>query len=347
MHRLLARQLKKQFGSLNDVPEGLIDFIERIDEAYVKADADFALLSHSLDEMSRELNERNDALRRERDEQAAMARRLEEAHNQLLQSEKMASVGQLAAGVAHEINNPVGYINSNLNTLGECVGDLFELLECYERSEAEMSPARQASLARLRERIDLSYLKNELPALLGESREGINRVKKIVNDLKDFSHSDTGVFTWANVHQGLDSTLNIATNEIKYKADVVREYGDIPDIECLPSQLNQVFMNLVVNAAQAMDEAKRGRITVRTGMLDGNTVTIEVSDNGSGITEKNLVRIFDPFFTTKPIGKGTGLGLSLSYGIIQKHHGSIHVESVVGEGTTFRICLPVCQPLQP
>lgn len=347
MHRLLARQLKRQFGSLYDVPDGLTDFIESIDQAYGKADADFALLAHSLDEMSRELNERNDALRRDRDAQAAMAHRLEEAQNQLVQSEKMASVGQLAAGVAHEINNPVGYINSNLNTLGVYVGELLELLAGYEASESELPAAQSKVLLALREKIDLPYLKKELPALLGESREGIGRVTKIVNDLKDFSHSDKGVFTWVNIHHGLNSTLNIATNEIKYKADVLKDYGNLPDIECLPSQLNQVFMNLVVNAAQAMDGAKRGTITVRTRQLDAETVSIEIADDGSGIEEKNLLRIFDPFFTTKPIGKGTGLGLALSYGIIQKHHGSIHVASIAGQGTTFRICLPISQPVQP
>ena len=184
--------------------------------------------------------------------------------------------------------------------------------------------------------------------MLGESQEGLNRVKKIVQDLKDFSHADEGSFDWADLHQGIESTLNIAANEIKYKADVIKAYGDIPQVECLPSQLNQVFMNLLVNAAQAMKGDPRGTITVRTGGSSGEEmVWVEIADNGSGIPKENLARIFDPFFTTKPLGQGTGLGLSLSYSIVQKHHGRIEVESEIGKGTTFRIHLPVRQPSAP
>ena len=149
----------------------------------------------------------------------------------------------------------------------------------------------------------------------------------------------------ADLHKGLDSTLNVVANEIKYKADVVKEYGDIPEIECLPSQLNQVFMNLLVNAAQAMSDTGRGTITLRSGRV-GDAVWVEVADSGAGIAAENLKRIFDPFFTTKPVGKGTGLGLSLSYGIIRKHGGSIAVDSVLGQGTVFRILLPVRRPAE-
>lgn len=192
----------------------------------------------------------------------------------------------------------------------------------------------------MREQVELSYLKEDIPALMRESREGIVRVRKIVQDLKDFSRVDENQeWQWANLHQGIDSTLNIVSNEVKYRADVIKEYGDIPDVECLPSQINQVIMNLVVNAAHAMGN-ERGVITIRSGTLDEN-VWIEVADNGAGIPEENLTRIFDPFFTTKAIGKGTGLGLSLSYGIIQKHGGSIKVASQRGAGTTFRIMWPI------
>lgn len=266
---------------------------------------------------------------------------LNQANEQLLQSEKLASIGQLAAGVAHEINNPIGYVHSNIGALENYLSDLFAMLDLYEAAEpAISSPEQMAAIKAKRQAVDIDFLKEDIPMLMHESREGITRVKKIVQDLKDFSHVDSTLeWQWANLHNGIDSTLNVVSNEIKYKADVVKEYGDLPDVECLPSQLNQVFMNLMVNAAHAMGE-QRGRITVRTGR-EGESVWLEFSDNGSGIPEAIQAKIFDPFFTTKPVGKGTGLGLSLSYGIIQKHNGSISVKSNPGEGTLFRIVLPI------
>ena len=172
-----------------------------------------------------------------------------------------------------------------------------------------------------------------------ESRDGITRVKKIVQDLKDFSHVDAqDEWQWADLHKGLDSTLNIVWNEIKYHAEVIKEYGEIPEVECFPSQLNQVFMNLLVNAAHAITD--KGIITIRTGR-QGEEVFIRIADTGKGIPEENLKRVFDPFFTTKPVGKGTGLGLSLSYGIMQKHNGRIEVQSEVGKGATFTLWLPI------
>ncbi|MFZ6756084.1 ATP-binding protein [Undibacterium sp. Ji50W] len=269
--------------------------------------------------------------------------RLSMAQEQLLQSEKLASIGQLAAGVAHEINNPIGYIFSNFTTLENYIKDLFCIIHTYETAESHIADASiRRELATIKEEKELPFLKEDIPELVQQSREGIERVRKIVQDLKDFSRVDSQQeWQWANLHQGIDSTLNIVNNEIKYKADVIKEYGDIPDIECLASQINQVIMNLVVNASHAIGE-ERGKITIRTSRDDElERVTIEVTDNGSGIPKENLNRIFDPFFTTKPIGKGTGLGLSLSYGIIQKHAGNISVSSEIGKGTSFLISLPV------
>ena len=178
-------------------------------------------------------------------------------------------------------------------------------------------------------------------ALMGETREGISRDKKIVQDLKDFSRIDTShEWQWANLHQGLDSTLNIVWNELKYKAEVRKEYADIPQVECHSSQLNQVFMNLMVNAAHAIQE--KGVLTIRTGQAD-EQVWVEIEDNGQGIAAENLKRIFDPFFTTKPVGQGTGLGLSLSYSIVQEHGGHLEVKSALGQGTTFKVWLPIRQ----
>jgi signal transduction histidine kinase len=270
----------------------------------------------------------------------AINRRLEDTQQQLLQSEKLASIGQLAAGVAHEINNPIGYVHSNLGSLEGYIEDIFRILEAYggvEREHPEQA-GLFAGVKALREKLDIDFLKDDVHALLAETREGIGRVKKIVQDLKDFSRTGAeDEWQWADLHKGLDSTLNIVNNEIKYKAKVVKEYGSLPEIECLPSQLNQVFMNLLVNAAHAIEG--QGTITVRSGAGE-SSLWVEISDTGSGIAPDNLQRIFEPFFTTKPVGKGTGLGLSLSYSIVQKHGGRIEVESELGRGTTFRVTLP-------
>ncbi len=266
-------------------------------------------------------------------------KKLEHASNQLLQSEKMASIGQLAAGVAHEINNPIGYVYSNIGTLEKYLRDFFTILDAYEKSEASLDEASREEIRKMKQNLDLAFLKQDVLALLSESREGINRVKKIVQDLKDFSHAGTEEeWQWADLHKGLESTLNIVWNELKYKAEVVKEFGDLPRVYCLPFQLNQVFMNLLVNAAHAIQT--KGTITVRTG-AEGERVWVEVEDTGSGIPPENLPRIFDPFYTTKPVGKGTGLGLSVSYSIIEKHHGRFEVKSEVGKGTVFRVWLPV------
>lgn len=267
--------------------------------------------------------------------------KLSDAQSKLIQSEKLASIGQLAAGVAHEINNPIGFIFSNFGTLEQYLEDLFQMLDAYEQAEASVSDG--AALARIRSLkadLDIDYLKEDIPNLMRESRDGIQRVRKIVQDLKDFSRVDARQ-EWESVdlHAGIDSTLNIVNNEIKYKADVVKHYGALPEVQCLPSELNQVFMNLLVNAAHAIT-AERGTITISTG-VEGPNVWVEVADTGAGIAQENLQRIFDPFFTTKPVGKGTGLGLSLSYGIVQKHSGRMEVHSELGVGTRFRVTLPI------
>ena len=266
--------------------------------------------------------------------------------SQLVQSEKLASLGQLAAGVAHEINNPIGFISSNLGTLDGYFQQLQEMLDAYGQAETLIQAGEWAErLQQVRERIELDFLREDIPQLIKESKDGINRVGRIVRDLKDFSRVDANQeWQWINLQQGIESTLNIVANELKYKADVLKEYQVLPDIECLPSQINQVFMNLIVNASQAIGP-ERGTLTLRTGHA-AQSVWIEVQDTGSGIAPQNLQKIFDPFFTTKPVGQGTGLGLSLSYGIIKKHRGEITVRSEVGVGTTFRVELPIRQSSQ-
>ncbi len=282
-------------------------------------------------------------LEREKEAQRRLIVKLEDAQGQLMQSEKLASIGQLAAGVAHEINNPIGFVNSNLGTLDNYVRDLLRLLDAYEEasSKAVAPPPNLEPVAALKQEVDFNFLKDDVRCLLSESKEGLERVKKIVQDLKDFARVDpTQEWLWTDLHKCLDSTLNVVSNEIKYKAQVVKHYGALPQVECMPSQLNQVFMNLLVNAAQAIVD--KGVITVSTGVSDG-WAWISVADTGSGIDPENIKRIFDPFFTTKPVGRGTGLGLSVSYSIVAKHGGRLEVESELGKGTTFSVHIPITQ----
>ncbi|MBU1424054.1 MAG: response regulator [Gammaproteobacteria bacterium] len=275
--------------------------------------------------------------------EAEVDKRLKEnqqVQGQLLHSEKMAAIGQLAAGIAHEINNPVGFVTSNLKTLDIYKRDILEILDTYETLEAACAPDAEALLKihALKQQKDFGFIRTDLDQLIAESQQGMARVAKIVSDLKDFAHAENKEWLWADLNNGLDSTLNIVRNEIKYHCTLNKAYGDIPKVYCMASQINQVLLNLLVNAAQAIPE--KGEITVRTGQ-EGEEVFVAIADTGSGIPAGNLKRIFEPFFTTKPVGKGTGLGLAISFDIVQKHKGRIEVESTVGKGTTFTVWLPV------
>ncbi|MCX6895317.1 MAG: ATP-binding protein, partial [Verrucomicrobia bacterium] len=264
--------------------------------------------------------------------------RLEEAQSQLLQSEKMASIGQLAAGVAHEINNPVGFVSSNLGSLRRYVEPLLALVSLYGKLDLSSQPAEfSKQIRQLQEQADLEFIHEDLPQLLKESDEGLGRVKKIVQDLKDFSRVDQSDWQEADLNLGLESTLNVVRHEIKYKAEVSKDFGELPLVRCLAGQLNQVFMNLIVNAAHAINQ--RGEIRLRTLHAD-DFVCVEVSDNGCGMSPEIQARIFEPFFTTKEVGKGTGLGLATVYGIVKQHEGWVEVTSDIGKGTTFHVFYP-------
>jgi signal transduction histidine kinase len=267
----------------------------------------------------------------------------EAVHLQLLQSEKLAAIGQLAAGIAHEINNPIGFVNSNLNTLDSYLRDVFCVLDASNAAldENPLSEDSLQSLRELKQTKQLDYLRNDIPELIAESMEGLTRVRDIIQDLKDFAHADKNEWELGDLHKGLDSTLNIIANELKYHCTVHKQYGEIPQIYCLSSQLNQVFMNLLINAAQSIET--KGDIHIRTGRADQN-VWVEISDSGKGIAPENLPRLFEPFFTTKPVGKGTGLGLSVSQNIVRKHGGKIEVTSQLGQGSRFRVWLPIRPP---
>jgi two-component system NtrC family sensor kinase len=256
---------------------------------------------------------------------------------ELVQSEKMAAVGQLAAGVAHEINNPIGFVNSNLGTLGLYTTQLFALIDAADVSPAE-SPALAARLQQLKADADLPYLRDDLGALLKESQDGLDRVKHIVQSLKDFSHPDSDDMTPADLLAGLESTLHVVASQLRYKADIVRDLQPLPKVPCVPGQINQVFMNLLLNAAQAIEG--HGTITLRSGST-GQQVWVEIGDSGCGMTESVRQHLFEPFFTTKPVGQGTGLGLSISWDIVvNKHGGRIEVDSAPGQGSRLTLWLP-------
>lgn len=294
-------------------------------------------LEQRVRERTADLEQLNITLLAEKERLAQLIRELEAAQAQLMQSERMASIGQLAAGVAHEINNPVGFVYSNLGTLKTYVNNLLQVLTAYEQVTPQLPESARQVVARQCQDADLAYLREDVGSLLAESLEGLQRVTRIVQDLKNFSHPTESESQLADLEQGLESTLRVVWNELKYKTQVVREYAGLPKVVCRPFQLNQVFMNLLVNASQAIET--QGTVWVRTG-YDDQWLWVEVQDTGKGIPPEHLTQIFDPFFTTKPVGKGTGLGLSLAYGIVQKHGGRIDVSSVVGQGSTFRVWIP-------
>lgn len=270
---------------------------------------------------------------------------LKNMQGQLLQSDKMATVGQLAAGVAHEINNPTGFVMANLDVLNGYVQNLKKMLDKYGELERYFTTERNehaevlhAELDKLKQDLGVEEILIDFSCLIKESLDGMLRIQRIVADLRSFSHSDESHWEEADITELIQLALNIARNEIKYKAEVVKEYAAVPKILCYPQQLSQVFLNLIVNAVQAI--TGRGKIIIKT-YVDGDMLVVSIADTGCGMSESVRSRIFEPFFTTKPVGKGTGLGLSLAYNIISKHHGEISAASQPGEGTTFTIRLPL------
>ena len=273
----------------------------------------------------------------------------------------MASIGLLAAGVAHEINNPIAFVTSNLNSLKSYHKDIFSVIDAYAKlGEDESSESLDPkSLKSIHDKLPLDDIKHDIGQILDECQDGMSRVRKIVENLKNFSRTNETQLEQADLHAELERTLDIACNTIKYKAEVSKDYGDLPAVECVPSQINQVFLNLLINAAQALND--RGTIKIETfsGLLPGNLqrpesgnparspgdpwVCVRISDSGIGIGPEDLQHIFDPFFTTKAADEGTGLGLSLSHEIVQRHGGHIEVDSTLGKGTSFSVCLPVSQ----
>ncbi|MCL1475263.1 PAS domain-containing sensor histidine kinase [Argonema antarcticum] len=279
---------------------------------------------------------------------------LQKTQTQLIQSEKMSSLGQLVAGVAHEINNPVNFIYGNIDPARNYIQNLLELIELFQQH----CPLPCSEIEEKAEDIDLEFVKEDLPKLLESMRVGSDRIREIVRSLRYFSRTDEAEMKDVDIHEGIDSTLLILQNRLKANGDypgiqIIQEYADLPKVECYPGQLNQVLMNILSNAIDAMQEGcqvqgvKCGAIPtiwIRTKVLDNNLIAIQIVDNGPGMKDTVRQRLFDPFFTTKPVGKGTGLGLSISYQIIvEKHGGQLHCFSQPGEGTEFAIEIPLRQ----
>ncbi len=302
---------------------------EKDDYAHKLAD-----LNTNLEEKVRE---RTVALEKSHKELQKAYGELQGAQAQLVQSEKMASLGQLVAGIAHEVNNPVSFIYGNMDHLEEYMKDIKEVLREF-RDLKSLNPDEKKRMDDLVQETDLDFLLKDLDKLIKSCKSGAERTKEIVASLRSFSRLDEAALKEADIHEGIDSTLDILTNLYKNRINIHKDYGDIPKINCFASQLNQVFMNLLANAAQAIDG--KGDVWINTQKTD-DKVTISIRDSGKGISEENKKKLFTPFFTTKPVGKGTGLGLSISYGIIEKHEGRIWAESKEGEGTTFNIELPI------
>jgi signal transduction histidine kinase len=306
------------------------DFTQRVDFL-----GDF---SAAFNRMVEALGQARDDLTAKNAELTKTLQDLKAAQSQLLQQEKMTSIGQLAAGVAHEVNNPMGFIISNLGSLRNYSDALAQYVQATQLALASCAQADQAKMSSLHKSLDLAFIMEDTPMLIKESLDGAERVKTIVQSLRSFSEVDQVGVQAININDCLDNTINVACNELKDKAKIVRNYGTLPPVQGQSQELGQVFLNILRNAVQAF--AEQGTIHLKTSH-DNGVVNIAITDNGCGIPREIIARVFDPFFTTRPPGQGTGLGLSTCYDVVKKHGGTIDVASVVGKGTRFTIHLSV------
>ena len=311
-------------------------------------------LIHLVEKSSEQLSvllERQEAetnLKKQYEHLKSTLQELKSTKAQLYQSEKMASIGQLAAGIAHEINNPIAYVMSNFSPLDEYVATMMKLLnlhtdfmESIDKKDKFATQKLKGSIATFAEQADINFVLDDVRSLVQDSQDGLLRVKEIITNLKAFSHVETVDSQPVDIHQNLESTLKILEHQTKIGIQIIKDYGELPDVPCNPGLINQVFMNLIQNAIHAL--AGEGEIRIKTRQVD-DTAQISIRDNGSGIPEDKLSDIFNPFFTTKPVGQGTGLGLSMSHSIMEKHNGTITVDTQEGEFTEFTLTLPLTQP---
>jgi two-component system, NtrC family, sensor kinase len=374
MHRLLQRQLKRHLGSHNPPMPEWENFLKAVDEAYCQFEEDHGLLERSLELSSTELLQSNAQLQELLNavESQVAERTLELAQTnaeltatladlrntqvQLIQAEKMSSLGQLVAGIAHEVNNPVNFIHGNLVYLRSYSNSLLSIAKQAVEDYSEVS----SELQELIDDTDFDYINHDLPKLLGSMEIGTHRIQQIVLSLRNFSRMDESEFKAVDLHDGIDSTLVMLDHRLKVNAvcsaiEIIKNYGNLPVIECYAGQINQVFMNILVNAIDAIEEKARTlslkeleaishRIEIHTLILDQQFAVIRFVDSGIGLKPAIQKKIFDPFFTTKPVGMGTGMGLSISYQIItERHGGTIECFSSVGKGTEFVIKIPIVQ----
>lgn len=315
--------------------------IEEKNEELQAKNEEIVAQSEELKQANEEILSTNEALQNQKSELQFTLENLKMTQDQLVQSEKLASVGQLTAGIAHELNNPVNFISGNVNPLKRDLDDIFRLLSMYEEIINNNKLSEEfTDVNELKENLDFEFLTKEIKSLLEGISEGAQRSSEIVKGLRSFSRIDEDKFTMADIHDGIDSTLILLYNRTKNRIKIHKNYGDLPSIECLPSKLNQVFMNILTNSIQAIED--KGDIYIDT-ISSGIGVKIIFKDTGVGMTPEVKKKIFEPFYTTKDVGSGTGLGLAISYGIIEQHRGNIDVISEPGKGTEFIISLPISQ----
>jgi signal transduction histidine kinase len=320
---------------------------EKLTESYteiIERSGELVKLNRNL---TNEISDRTQA-------QAELQQTLDELKStqaQLIQTEKMSSLGQMVAGVAHEINNPVSFVYGNINHVNQYIEDILELIELYQQEFPEPGDDIQEKL----EDMDLDFVKEDLPKILSSMKMGATRIREIVLSLRNFSRLDEAEMKDVDIHEGIESTLLILQNRLKSKPnrtgiEILKNYNQLPKVECYPGQLNQTFMNIINNAIDVLEEGRdkneiqNPQICIHTELIDNKTVAIRIADNGIGMTPSVKNKLFDPFFTTKPVGKGTGLGLSITYQIIvEKHQGKLSCESEPGKGTEFIIEIPLHQ----
>jgi two-component system NtrC family sensor kinase len=310
------------------------DFDKGLLEVPTSNETELGLLAEAFNDLSRRTFESQKALKDKVQELERANKEISETQGKLVHTAKMASLGQLVAGVAHELNNPIGFIYSNMEHLRDYSQKLVHLIEV-----AEQNPDK---LKREKEKADLDYIVKDLPKLISSCEDGARRTRDIVLGLRNFSRLEEAQLKQVDLHDGLDSTLRLLSGELKNRIKVSKDFRKLPKVTCYPSQLNQVFMNVLSNAAQSIEG--EGEIHIATKTLGADRVEVLIRDTGKGMNKQTLEKIFDPFFTTKSLGSGTGLGLSISYGVIQKHGGEILVASELGKGTEFRVILPVLGP---